>query len=1128
MSAKLLQALTDENPDLQKQIGCMTGIFQIFDRQHILPGKRINSPKRLPSAQSRLSSVAAEAEAIRCAPQATVRISEQPQAQTSGRFHHSTELAQEKTLSKNVFENQRFSTESSRASFSSSSYSSFSSLECHKATQPEPPPFEQTYLQDRSSRNSHRSPVSNLDNQPDCHAVLRDPLSGNTQSNRQPLDIRDVVKDSIYRDNRVLSVRTPSREEAVNHVFKHRDSPRPLQLSKSADGGLSTNGKPKIKINLDESFRVLAKVKEAPWYFDEAREPSRSSYEGKDGSFSSVSKEGRRFSYDGRELSRSSFDSRETSKSAARLRELPRLSLDSRECSLRNSNFDSKSNMILRGLHSDNNIKVVNRKSHTSVVAKLMGLETMPNSRSMDQKQINLTKTKSIEDQEVFEKEKKGSGFSRSSKLSGYDRQDHVSRSPRSYLNEPSFPRSRNPDLIMKPILGSRVPIEPAPWKHQENGRISQKTSVRNREAFMRSPTSQSVYSEIEKRLKDLEFKQTGKDLRALKQILEAMETKKDEKQGSDFLVQKNYTNMNKIEFDQNTRLAYRRSPPAHLPISVPAKKSSSPRALESPIVIMKPAKLVEKSSVPPTVFPMDSLSGIRKCRANDSADNRRAPINSQIGKDLQPKLNLRESRNWGPISIEKKKPSKTEENSSPKPRFKLSQSPSRTQQLPKENIEKNSGSGSSSPRLQNRKLELDKRSRPPVPTSDSTKPRRQPSRQQLELGSPGGRTRPKPINDDQSSEMSSETRNISHGGDEISVRSDSNASLASQFDIEVTSADHSTEIISGFKQESVMSLKDDGLLVESTAIVPEQPSPVSVLDASFYRDELLPSPVKNITKVFEDEETGKSDKVSGEDQWNVLGVSGLPSGLQTTPEINQKKLENIERLVEKLRRLNSAHDETTVDHIASLCENTNPDHRYISEILLASGLLLKDLGSESTSIQFHHSGNPFNPDLFLVLEQTKASWVAKAGPTYKNMNQPKLNNDKLQRKLLFDTVNEILVRKLPMAGQPEPWVQANKLATVIPSGQRLLRELCSEIDKLHSGGLDNVSENEDDDRLKLILKEDVMRGESWTDFHKEVPSVVLDIERLLFKDLVDEIVSLEASGLPVKPSWRRRQLFSK
>lgn len=42
MAAKLLHSLTDDNPDLQ--IGCMTGIFQMFDRQHMLT----YSTKRLP------------------------------------------------------------------------------------------------------------------------------------------------------------------------------------------------------------------------------------------------------------------------------------------------------------------------------------------------------------------------------------------------------------------------------------------------------------------------------------------------------------------------------------------------------------------------------------------------------------------------------------------------------------------------------------------------------------------------------------------------------------------------------------------------------------------------------------------------------------------------------------------------------------------------------------------------------------------------------------------------------------------------------------------------------------------------------------------------------------------------
>lgn len=52
MSTKILYSLSDENPDLQKQIGCMNGIFHIFDRYHFLSSRRLahhnSNQKRLP------------------------------------------------------------------------------------------------------------------------------------------------------------------------------------------------------------------------------------------------------------------------------------------------------------------------------------------------------------------------------------------------------------------------------------------------------------------------------------------------------------------------------------------------------------------------------------------------------------------------------------------------------------------------------------------------------------------------------------------------------------------------------------------------------------------------------------------------------------------------------------------------------------------------------------------------------------------------------------------------------------------------------------------------------------------------------------------------------------------------
>lgn len=266
----------------------------------------------------------------------------------------------------------------------------------------------------------------------------------------------------------------------------------------------------------------------------------------------------------------------------------------------------------------------------------------------------------------------------------------------------------------------------------------------------------------------------------------------------------------------------------------------------------------------------------------------------------------------------------------------------------------------------------------------------------------------------------------------------------------------------------------------------------------------------------------------SGEECWNPMDFDSRHTDFSS--KIDHKKLENIERLVQKLRRLNSAHDEVAKDHIASLCENTNPDHRYVSEILLASGLLLKDLSSGPTQIQPHPSGQPINPDLFLVLEQTKISCISKTEPARENLLRSKPDKDKLHRKLLFDTVNEILIQKLALTGpQPEPWLQPIKLAGVTPSGQQLLKELCLEIDRLQSDSSEGTLDDRDDG-LKSYFREYVMHQvESWKDFRREVSGMVLDIERLIFKDLVDEIVTDESlPSLRAKPSRRRRQLFSK
>ena len=102
---------------------------------------------------------------------------------------------------------------------------------------------------------------------------------------------------------------------------------------------------------------------------------------------------------------------------------------------------------------------------------------------------------------------------------------------------------------------------------HDECGRIRIK---------IHSPYS-SVYGEVDKRLKDLQFTHSGKDLRALKQILEAMqsmEARKEEAQKEGSVMNRHPVSVS----NQNGR-----------------SNGNSYRNYESPIVIMKPAKVIER-----------------------------------------------------------------------------------------------------------------------------------------------------------------------------------------------------------------------------------------------------------------------------------------------------------------------------------------------------------------------------------------------------------------------------------------------------------------------------------------------------------------------------------------------------
>ncbi|KAL0431775.1 UNVERIFIED_CONTAM: protein LONGIFOLIA 1 [Sesamum radiatum] len=94
-------------------------------------------------------------------------------------------------------------------------------------------------------------------------------------------------------------------------------------------------------------------------------------------------------------------------------------------------------------------------------------------------------------------------------------------------------------------------------------------------------------------------------------------------------------------------------------------------------------------------------------------------------------------------------------------------------------------------------------------------------------------------------------------------------------------------------------------------------------------------------------------------------------------------------------------------------------------------------------------------------------------------------------------------------------------------SSQGLMREVYLEMDQLCNISYSNL-DDEDDGLVRLLAADMKNQSEDWTDYSGELPALVLDIERLIFKDLINEVVTGEVMGLHEWSKRHCRQLFTK
>lgn len=1013
MSTKLLRSLTDEKADMQKQLGCMNGIFQLFGRA------TSHNHKRLPPGTCQSNDPGMEQN---CTTQKSLK-------------NIPTQFRKEKKLMTSV--------ELSRTSCSSScSSSTFSSADCNKTSQSEP------------SSSCHS-------NYPEMTSLVSPPKqpSSSLQLSRQSVDLRDIVKESMYKQVPGLSVKTNTKEEKAYEAIKQKDSPRPLQQHKHVQSEVNRR---------DVSLRVLTKLRDGPWNANEERCSA----------LPLASRDSPRYSYD-------ETESRHKLKSTTKLKERPRLSLDSRERSPRISSAEYRRNQLSRkdeearvpGQILTENQEPGSNKKPSAIVARLMGFESIPVSAPTEGQVIEV-KSCLLEDSETVSPSKFCVG-NRQSKASGF---------PKVHCKTSVSPRFNNDSLFTDSTSSSTFSVEQAPRTQTDSNQGSMRLSMDYHEALTKLPlASSSVYSEIKKRLSELEFRKAGKDLRAPKQIIEAMEktrerldSNKNEEQHPD---SEPCTSQSSSNDSLNQASKQRRK--CNSPVS-PIKGSTSPKNRGTQIVKRKPAKVIDNSA-----FPTDGKPCLQKIWSRDDAENIKNFVERRTAREISPRNNYRRDSSSWPLPY-------TEEKKNAEP-VKSLRHPKASQELGREkpaNVRKSTRN--LSPTLQQKKHGMEKLSGFTTQSSDMKMSRMQSIKLPTESSSPTRRRGQKSANpqnrDDQTSKSTTHLENMNHRDGRGPMQSQNAIRLDVQIDRERErkSTYRMKEITSTYKPKdpnkegATAKYAEERLIAELTAPL-EQPSPVSVLDITFYEED-IPSPVKKISTAFQDNDNLNGD----ESEWSTVYIDCLQSSRGS--KFDQKTLDDVGHLVHELGLLNTSQYKAATHYSESL---TNPDHKYIAEILLSTGLL-RDLGSSTTTIQINPAGLSVNPELYHVLE--KDTELALEHLNEKSIRSK--TREKVQRKLVFDAVSEILLE-----GSVDSRTVENKMGERTMTGEKLLEELCTKLD--HQQATLNDSLYDVDDELISILRADMINQHgNWTSYNSQLPVLVLDLERMIFKDLIGEIVS--------------------
>ena len=182
--------------------------------------------------------------------------------------------------------------------------------------------------------------------------------------------------------------------------------------------------------------------------------------------------------------------------------------------------------------------------------------------------------------------------------------------------------------------------------------------------------------------------------------------------------------------------------------------------------------------------------------------------------------------------------------------------------------------------------------------------------------------------------------------------------------------------------------------------------------------------------------------------------------------------------------------------------EGMEPDLEYVRQILVSSRFGGSDMP------EWHSDSLAVNPTLFEQLEKGmargSAGEVPGVGRGQGSVEQQRRQEERRQRMLLFDAVNEALVRRLLPYKQLPVWQKRAKVTIKPrPIGRQLLQEVWSEIHDWPAPSSEEVYDILDD-----AARRDMVKGSyKWDEFGAEEVEVVCTLEKAILEELMEEVI---------------------